>query len=88
MAKQVVWVYAPTRGPAACQDPLPTRAVRLRNGDTLISDQFNNQVILVTHAKKIVWHARPDRRGRQRPGLLNGPYDAKVIGDYTGLTRP
>ncbi|HLX72326.1 MAG TPA: hypothetical protein VKV04_22125, partial [Verrucomicrobiae bacterium] len=27
--------------------PLPTRALRLRNGDTLISDQFNNRVIRI-----------------------------------------
>ena len=34
--------------------PLPTRAVRLRNGDTLISDQYNDQVIEVNHEKEIV----------------------------------
>jgi hypothetical protein len=70
--------------------PFPTRAVRLRNGDTLISDQFNERVIEITPAPEFrtvftqgqlnVPGARFDR--------LNGPYDAKVVGDYTGLTPP
>ena len=34
--------------------PLPTRAVRLRNGNTLISDQYNHRVIEVNHGKQIV----------------------------------
>ena len=66
--------------------------MRLRNGDTLISDQFNHRVIAV------------DREGHlahsfgvlNRAGFgadstsegLNGPYDAKVVGDFTGLTNP
>lgn len=72
--------------------PLPTRAVRLRNGDTLISDQFNDRVIEVSPAGHIV----------RQDGILNmsgfsttttnaelyAPYDAKVVGDYTGLTPP
>jgi hypothetical protein len=34
--------------------PLPTRAVRLANGNTLISDQFNDQVIEVSRLKVMV----------------------------------
>ena len=70
--------------------PFPTRAVRLRNGDTLISDQFNERVIEITPA--------PEQRIAFQQGQLNvpgagfdrlnGPYDAKVISDYTGLTPP
>jgi hypothetical protein len=70
--------------------PFPTRAVRLRNGDTLISDQFNERVIQITPApdQRIVF-----QQGKLNvPGAgfdrLNGPYDAKVIGDYTGMTPP
>lgn len=70
--------------------PLPTRAVRLRNGDTLISDQFNNRVIQITPApeQKIVF--QQGKLGVPGAGFdrLNGPYDAKVIGDYTGMTPP
>jgi hypothetical protein len=73
--------------------PLPTRAVRLRNGHTLISDQYNHRVIEVNDEGDIVHtfgkiatlgydtHSVAD-------GGLNSPYDAKRIGDYTGLTPP
>jgi hypothetical protein len=88
MAKQVVWVYRTNKRPGSVKDPLPTRAVRLKNGDTLISDQFNHQVILVNHAKKIVWMYGTIGKSGDTAGLLNGPYDAKVIGDFTGLTAP
>ena len=88
MAKHVVWVYRTNKRAGSVKDPLPTRAVRLRNGDTLISDQFNHQVILVTHAKKIVWMYGTIGTSGNTAGLLNGPYDAKVIGDFTGLTAP
>jgi hypothetical protein len=66
----------------------PMRAVRARNGDTLISDQFNERVIQITPDQRIVF-----QQGRLNvPGSgsnrLNGPYDAKVVGDYTGMTPP
>jgi hypothetical protein len=72
--------------------PLPIRAVRLREGNTLISDQFNHWVIEVDAAGRIVLSFG----SLNVPGFgtdntsegLNGPYDAKVIGDFTGLTPP
>ena len=72
--------------------PLPTRAIRLANGNTIISDQFNHRVIVVDMAKAIV----ASYGNLNSPGFgtsntsqgLNAPYDAKVIGDYTGLTPP
>jgi hypothetical protein len=97
----VVWQYVTNTDPQSILSPLPTRAVRLRNGDTLISDQFNNRVIRVSSAGQIVAsYGLPlvggtgaigdnvgfDKRTTQR-GLYS-PYDAKVIGDYTGLTPP
>jgi hypothetical protein len=88
----VVWQYATNTGMGSNPNPLPTRALRLANGDTLISDQFNHRVIAVDHAGKIVatygnlnvlgYGATSTSQG------LNGPYDAKLIGDYTGLTPP
>ena len=87
---QLVWQYVTNLEPGSNPAPLPTRGIRLRNGDTIISDQFNQRVIIV------------DRKGQIRRsygnlnvsgfGLQNtseglfAPYDAKVIGDYTGLT--
>ncbi len=89
---RIVWEYATNTAPKSNPNPLPTRAVRLADGGTLISDQFNHRVIVVDSAKKIVrtfgnlnvagYGTRNTSQG------LNGPYDAKVIGDFTGLTSP
>ena len=97
----VVWEYSTTNNPLSIPMPLPTRAIRLRNGDTLISDQFNNRVIRVNHDKQIVAQFGLPLEGGAGPigpnvgysknttqkGLY-APYDAKIIGDYTGLTPP
>jgi hypothetical protein len=84
----VVWQYLTNTDPGSNAAPLPTRALRLRNGDTLISDQFNQRVIEVTPNGKIVFQ----QGALNMPGAgfnqLNGPYDAKVIGDFTGITPP
>jgi hypothetical protein len=96
----LVWQYVTDTDPNSVPAPMPTRAVRLENGDTLISDQFNNRVIRVTLSGKWVAHyglplagggpignnAGYDLHTSQK-GLYS-PYDAKVIGDYTGLTPP
>lgn len=99
-----VWDYVTNTDTNSVPAPLPTRAVRLRNGDTLISDQFNNRVIRIDQAGDIVAsYGLPLAGGPVDPfpfgnnvgydvhtsqkGLYS-PYDAKVIGDYTGLTPP
>jgi len=68
--------------------PLPTRAVRLQNGNTLISDQFNDRVIEINASKQIVFTQGVENVPGKGTNLLNAPYDAKVVGDYTGLTPP
>ena len=95
-----VWEYVTDTDSKSVAAPLPTRAVRLHNGDTLISDQFNNRVIRVNHAKVIVASYGLPLAGGGAIGNnvgyglhttqqgLYSPYDAKVIGDYTGLTPP
>src|SRR2546421_2341750 len=86
--KKVVWSYTTNKRKGSIDQPLPTRAVRLANGHTLISDQFNDQVVEVNHEGQIVFeqgHIQVDGAGFN---LLNAPYDAKVIGDFTGLTPP
>jgi hypothetical protein len=60
--------------------------------DILISDQFNNRVILIDkngdlptqygNLNEIGYGTSSTQQG------LYAPYDAKVIGDYKGLTRP
>jgi outer membrane protein assembly factor BamB len=96
----IVWQYATNTDPLSVAAPLPTRALRLSNGDTLISDQFNNRVIRVSRTRQIVAsYGLPlagggiigNNVGYDLHTTQNGlysPYDAKVIGDYTGLTPP
>ena len=87
-AKKVVWSYVTNTRTGSVANPLPTRAVRLQNGHTLISDQFNHQVISVDSKGNIVWSYGQIGIAGSGPAQLNGPYDAKQIGDYTGLTNP
>jgi hypothetical protein len=96
----VVWQYFTDTDPLSVPAPLPTRAIRLYNGDTLISDQFNNRVIRVSPAGGIVaGYGLPlaggdpigNNVGYDLHTTQNGlysPYDAKIVGDYTGLTPP
>jgi hypothetical protein len=113
----VVWLYFTTNNAATDIDgamsvasPQPTRAIRLANGDTLISDQLNNRVIRVDSSGFIVAdYGLPlpmdgETFSGGSAGILIGdnvgysltntqaglysPYDAKIIGDYTGLTPP
>lgn len=96
-----VWEYFTNTDTNSIPMPFPTRAVRLKDGDTLISDQFNNRVIRVNQAKAIVAsYGLPLAGGTGMIGNnigynlhttqdgLYSPYDAKVVGDYTGLTPP
>jgi hypothetical protein len=66
--------------------------VRLRNGTTLISDQFNDRVLIVdTAGKTLVQYGTLNLSGFNSDDVntqMNAPYDAKVIGDFTGLTSP
>ena len=84
----IVWQYTTNVQPGSNPSPLPTRAVRLGDGETLISDQFNHRVIEVTPAGTIERQLGTLNTFGIGNGLLDAPYDAKVVGDYTGLTRP
>jgi hypothetical protein len=96
----VVWQYFTDTDPLSVAAPLPTRAVRLSDGDTLISDQFNNRVIRIDQAGDLLAsYGLPldgggtfgnnvgDGLDLAREGLY-APADAKIVGDYTGLTPP
>lgn len=84
----VVFEYETNTRSGSVANPLPTRAVRLKNGNTLISDQFNMQVIEIDPNKNIVFSQGKIAVAGKGFNLLNAPYDAKVVGDYTGLTAP
>ena len=99
-ADNQVWEYQINTNAPSVAAPMPTRAVRLRDGDTLISDQFNNRVLRINPDKQIVAsYGLPLDGGaaignnvgystRTSQDGLYSPYDAKVVGDYTGLTPP
>lgn len=84
----VVWQYATNSIAGSNPNPLPTRAVELRNGDILISDQFNERVIEIDRNKTIVFQQGRLNTAGSGFNRLNGPYDAKRIGDFTGLSTP
>lgn len=84
----IVSQYVTNTAPNSNPNPAPTRGIRLRNGNTLISDQFNNRVIAVDPYGKIVFQQGVINVPGNRFNRLNGPYDAKVIGDFNGLTPP
>jgi hypothetical protein len=84
----VVFDYATNARPGSMAMPLPTRAVMLVNGNILISDQFNDQVTEINAHKQIVFAQGKIQTDGNGLNLLNAPYDAKVIGDFTGLTPP
>ena len=84
----VVFAYYTNTQMGSISNPLPTRAVRLRNGDTLISNQFDHQVIEIDPSGNIVFSQGQIAVSGNGFNQLNAPYDAKVIGDYTGLTQP
>jgi hypothetical protein len=86
--KKVVFDYATNTRKGSISAPLPTRAVMQRNGDIVISDQFNDQVIVINMHKRIVFTQGMIQVDGKGFNQLNAPYDAKVIGDYTGLTPP
>jgi len=88
-----VWQYFTNTRSGSNPSPLPTRAVRLANGDTLISDQFNDQVIEVTTTTNptiVASYGTINSSGYSpsNASVMNAPYSAYVIGDYTGLTVP
>ena len=80
--------YVTSARPGSVTDPNPTRAIRLKKGNTLISDQFNHQVIEFNRAGTIVFTFGNIGVAGSGTNELNAPYDAKVIGDYTGLSAP
>ena len=51
-----VWEYLTNTDSHSNPAPLPTRAIRTRDGKTIISDQFNQRVLIVNKAGTIVAH--------------------------------
>ena len=85
-------VYLSFRGGAAWWSSWkpggPASTGVLKNGNTLISNQFDDQVIGVNSSGDIVFSQGQIAVPGNGFNELNAPYDAKVVGDYTGLTAP
>jgi hypothetical protein len=84
----VVFAYYTNQQSGSVENPLPTRAIRLCGGNTLISNQFDGQVIEINPQGNIVFSYGQIGVNGNGSGQLNAPYDAKEVGDYTGITPP
>lgn len=84
----VVWSYLTNKQKGSITAPQPSHAVRLKNGNTLISNQIDNNVVEVDKAGSVVWQQGKVAIPGTKFNELNWPYDAKRIGDFTGLTPP
>jgi hypothetical protein len=62
--------------------------MRLKDGTTLIADQFNDRVIIVTPNKKIKFQYGTINVVGNGANQLNAPYSAMSVGDYTGFDVP
>lgn len=87
-AGSVVWTFLTNKQSGSIGAPEPSHAVRLKNGNTLISNQIDNTVLEVNNAGTIVWQQGKVAIAGTKFDQLNWPYDAKRIGDFTGLTPP
>lgn len=97
----IVWQFYTNSSYNTIPLPKPSRGLRLENGNTIISDQFNNRVIVINETYTIMaYYGLPLSGGNVVIGTNSGddlnttqlglycPHDAKVIGDYTGITSP
>jgi hypothetical protein len=85
----VVWTYG-TATRSAQGMMTPTRAVRLADGHTLVTETFVDQVIEIdgTPQQNVVYTHGGFGVAGNGANELNQAYDAKVVGDFTGLTPP
>jgi outer membrane protein assembly factor BamB len=88
----VVFQYVTNTQTGSNPNPLPSRAIAGRGKDIVISDQFNNRVIVIDQKGNLL--AQYGNLNASGYGTMNtqqglyAPYDAKIIGDYKGLTKP
>jgi len=85
---RVVFTYVTNTEPGSNPNPNPTSAIRLRNGNTLIADQFNDRVISVDPSGRKVYQYGVLNMPGNGPNMLYAPYNAVVIGQYIGVTKP
>lgn len=88
----VVFQYITNTQNGSNANPLPSRAIAGRGNNIVVSDQFNNRVIVIdTNGNLLAQYGNLNQSGYGTTNTQQGlyaPYDAKIIGDYKGLTRP
>ena len=88
----VVFQYYTNTQTGSNPNPLPSRAIAGRGNDIVISDQFNDRVIDIDQKGNLLaQYGNLNQSGYGTTNTQQGlyaPYDAKIIGDYKGLTRP
>jgi len=88
----VVFQYFTNKQKGSNPSPQPSHAVMLQDGHILISDQINERVIVIDKKMHIVHQYgilnTPGYGTSNTQQGIDWPYDAKVIGDWTGLTQP
>jgi PQQ-like domain len=85
----VVWTYeTATRTTQGMM--MPSSAVRLADGHTLVTEPFADQVVEIdgTPQQNVVYTHGGLGMAGNGTNELNQAYDARVVGDFTGLTAP
>lgn len=71
-AGAALWRYAPASANGGLNHP--SLAVPLPNGDILLTDDYNNRVVVIDpNSNRIVWQYGHDRVAGSTPGYLNNP---------------
>lgn len=88
----VVFEYFTNTQKGSNPNPAPSHAVMTQDGHIVISDQINERVIVIDKKMHIVHQYgllnQPGYGTSNTQQGIDWPYDAKVIGDWTGLTQP
>ena len=88
----VVFQYFTNTQKGSNPNPQPSHAVLTQDGHIVISDQINNRVIVIGNKMHLLHQYgilnTPGYGTSNTQQGIDWPYDAKVIGDWTGLTQP
>ena len=88
----ITFEYDTNKQSGSNPNPAPSRAIETMHGLIVVSDQFNDRVIVIDRKGNLLKQYgnlnTPGYGTTNTSAGLFAPYDAKVIGDYTGLTPP
>ena len=88
----VVFQYYTNKQKNSNPNPAPSHAIMTQEGNIVISDQINERVIVIDQHMHILHQYgilnTPGYGTSSTQQGIDWPYDAKVIGDWTGLTEP